>query len=187
MMLRQEAIEALAKARNGALSVAIMQSCAPWHDAGQADDYHLDAQGCMGSAASIGLGLALACPDRKVMVLDGDGSLLMQLGSLVTVADTSPPNFYHFVFGNGLHQSTGNQPLPAVERCDLCQIAKGAGYRDAVTFEEKDALERALPGILSSPGPILVRLGIAREDDVVRWPRGEHMHDMVRRVRAALA
>ena len=84
-MERQEAIEILAEGRRGAISVPTMQSVFPWHEAGQGDILNVDASQCMGSAATIGLGLALAQPKRKVMVLDGDGSLLMQLGSLVTV------------------------------------------------------------------------------------------------------
>ena len=106
-MERQEAIDILAEGRNGAISVATMQSVFPWQEAGQSDTLHVDAAQCMGSAASLGLGLALAAPDRKVMVLDGDGSLLMQLGSLVTIVAAGTSNLYHFVFANGFHQSTG--------------------------------------------------------------------------------
>ncbi|HCH35717.1 MAG TPA: hypothetical protein DEU64_03545, partial [Dehalococcoidia bacterium] len=80
-MERQEAIDLLAEGRSGAIAVATMQSIYPWHQAEQAEYLHIDASQCMGSAASIGLGLAMARPDKRVMVLDGDGSLLMQLGS----------------------------------------------------------------------------------------------------------
>ncbi|MGH9847109.1 MAG: thiamine pyrophosphate-dependent enzyme [Blastocatellia bacterium] len=110
MMRRQEAIAALARRRDGAISVAAMQAIMAWHAAGQGATDHLDALGCMGSASSLGLGIALACPGRKVMVLDGDGCVLMQLGSLVTIAAESPPNFYHFVFENGRYETSGNQP-----------------------------------------------------------------------------
>jgi len=109
-MERQEAIDILAEGRGGAISGPTMQSVFPWHEAGQGDILNVDASQCMGSAATIGLGLALAQPSRKVMVLDGDGSLLMQLGSLVTVVASGVNNLYHFVFANGLNQSTGNQP-----------------------------------------------------------------------------
>ena len=65
----------------------------------------------MGSASSIGLGIALAQPNKKVIVMDGDGSLLMQLGSLVTIAGAAPENLYHFVFENGVYATS------AVSRC----------------------------------------------------------------------
>ena len=61
----------------------------------------------MGSASTIGLGIALAQPQRKVIVVDGDGSLLMQLGSLVTIAGAAPANFFHFVFENGVYETSG--------------------------------------------------------------------------------
>jgi phosphonopyruvate decarboxylase len=182
---RTEAIDALAQARNGALSVAIMQSEAPWHDAGQADDFYLDVTGCMGGASSVGLGLALAQPDRKVMVLDGDGSLLMQLGCLVTIADSSPENLYHFIFANGVHQSTGNQRLPAQNKSDFCRMALAAGYQQAVSYDTREALQEGLPKVMSSAGPALIRLTIEVEEDAVRWPSSS-MADEVQRMRAAL-
>ena len=185
MMERSEAIAALAEARGGALSVAIMQAGAPWHDAGQADALHLDAQGCMGSASSIGLGLALAQPDRKVLVLDGDGSLLMQLGCLVTAAGAAAANLYHFVFDNGVHQSSGNQPVPAAGKFDFCALALASGYAGAHDLDDAQALRDRLPGILDQPGPVLVRLAIAREDTPARWPKAK-MADQVRAMRAAL-
>jgi len=184
-MLREQAVSALASARNGAVTVAIMQAGAPWHDAGQADVHHLDAQGCMGSASSIGLGLALAQPARKVLVLDGDGSLLMQLGSFVSVAGLAPANFYHFIFDNGVHQSSGNQPVPAAGKFDFCRLALAAGYAGAHSFAEYEALRTALPGILEKPGPLLVRLEIAREDTPARWPKAK-MADQVAAMKTAL-
>lgn len=185
-MLRAEAIGALAEARQGALSVAIMQSCAPWHDAGQADGLHVDAQACMGSACAIGLGLALAQPDRKVMVLDGDGGLLMQLGSLVTVVEAAPVNFYHFVFDNGAHQSSGNQPVPGLGKFDWCKLALAAGYAAAYSFSEAGELRSGLPSIFEALGPVLVRLEIAREDGPAGWPKAK-MADQIQAMKAALA
>ncbi len=183
-MRREEAIAALAAARNGALSVATMQTVLAWHEAGQAAEDHVDNMGCMGTASALGLGLALAQPERKVMVLDGDGSLLMQLGSLVTIAGAAPPNLYHFVFDNGLYETTGNQPLPA--RVDFCGLARSAGYRDAQRFDDAGALAAALPRIFASEGPVLIHLGIAREDGPIRWPRVK-MAEQVQALKARLA
>ena len=83
----------------------------------------------MGSASSIALGIALAQPSRKVIVMDGDGSLLMQLGSLVTIAGAAPENLYHFVFENGVYATSGGQPLPAEGRLDFEMMARGAASR----------------------------------------------------------
>ena len=183
-MRRDEAIAALAAARNGALSVATMQTVLPWHEAGQAAEDHIDNMGCMGTASALGLGLALARPDRKVIVLDGDGSLLMQLGSLVTIAGAAPRNYYHFVFDNGLYETTGNQALPA--RVDFCGLARSAGYRATWTFDEASTLRAALPAILASDGPAMIRLAIAREDAPIRWPK-VRMADQVIALKERLA
>jgi phosphonopyruvate decarboxylase len=169
MMDRQEAIDILAEGRGQAVSVATMQSIFPWHQAGQGETFHVDASQCMGSASSIGLGLAMAKPDRKVMVLDGDGSLLMQLGSLVTIAGQSTPNLYHFVFANGLHQSTGNQDLPGIGKFDWVALAKAAGYRQALKIEAAEDLIERLPQIWQMEGPVLIELSIDRELGEPRW------------------
>jgi phosphonopyruvate decarboxylase len=171
MLQRTEAIQTLADHRGDALSVACMQSIVPWHEAQQASQGHIDATGCMGSASSIGLGLALGRPNRHVWVLDGDGSLLMQLGSLVTVAGLAPTNLYHFVFANGLYQSTGNQPLPGRGVFDACGLALSAGYRRAARYDDAATLRDDLPAILAAEGPSLIELTIEPEDGPPRWAR----------------
>lgn len=168
-MERQEAIELLAEGRSDAIAVATMQSIYPWHQLEQAEYLHIDASQCMGSASSIGLGLAMARPDKKIMVLDGDGSLLMQLGSLITVASQRPSNFFHFVFANGLHQSTGNQDLPGVGQFDWVALAYGSGYENALKIETTEELLEKLPSIWGMQGPVLIELSIEREAQDPRW------------------
>ena len=184
-MLKQEAIDLLAKHRNGAISVTTMQSAAPWHLGGHTKAFHLEASACMGSASSLGLGLALGEPDRNVMVLDGDGSLFMQLGSLVTIAGQAPRNLYHFVFANGHYESSGNQPLPSNGRSDFVALAKAAGYPAALRCTTADELDRALPQVFATEGPVLIELVIARDDATPRWA-GVPMAEMVRKLRSDL-
>lgn len=185
-VLKQEAIDLLVKHRNGAISVTTMQAAAPWHLAGQTASMHVEASLCMGSAASLALGLAIGAPQHNVIVLDGDGSLLMQLGSLVTVASVRPRNFYHFVFANGYYESSGNQPVPGAGRFDLPQMAKAAGYADALRFEAAADFDRALPALLTKDGPILIELKIARDDATPRWALVP-MAEMVRKLKSELA
>ncbi len=137
-MRRAEAIAALVKVRDGAVTITTEQAIGAWRaavpePANEIPD-HLDIVGAMGAASTIGLGVALAQPNRKVIVVDADGSLLMQLGSLVTIAGAAPANLYHFVFENGVYETSGAQPLPAEGRFDLTEMARAAGYAHALKF-----------------------------------------------------
>lgn len=86
--------------------------------------------GSMGLASSIGLGLALARPDRKVIAIDGDGAVLMNLGSLATIADQDPENYLLVILDNGCYGSTGSQPTCTSRRADLVRVAEGAGVSE---------------------------------------------------------
>src|SRR5579871_1230140 len=146
-MRRADAIAALVAHSAGALTVTTEQAIGAWRaavtePANEIPD-HLDIVGCMGSASTIALGLALSRPERKVIIVDGDGSLLMQLGSLVTIAGAAPANLFHFVFENGVYETSGSQPLPAEGRVDLTQMAAAAGYAHALQFEDSVMLRKA--------------------------------------------
>lgn len=96
--------------------------------------------GSMGLVSSIGLGLAKSTPDKEIVVIDGDGSLLMNLGSLVTVFAQNPKNFTWIVINNGAYGSTGNQETYA-KKVDLLEVAKGVGFKDAHNYEDIDLKE----------------------------------------------
>ena len=83
--------------------------------------------GAMGCASSVGLGLAIARPDVRVTVLDGDGAALMRLGAMATIGYRRPPNLLHIVLDNGMHESTGGQPTVTAS-IDLCAVARACGY-----------------------------------------------------------
>jgi phosphonopyruvate decarboxylase len=140
-----------------------MQTIGPWMALKRDQTLNLNVIGCMGSAASIGLGIALGAPQRRVLVLDGDGSLLMQLGSLVTIAEARPENLYHFVFENGVYETSGNQGIPARGTVDFVSLALAAGYDHAASFATAPELENSLGEFLDKPGPALARLVIDEE------------------------
>ncbi|MFI5764145.1 thiamine pyrophosphate-dependent enzyme [Streptomyces sp. NPDC051563] len=108
--------------------------------------------GSMGMAAPIALGLALARPGRKVIALDGDGSLLMNLGVLPLLAEAGGADLLHVVADNGMHESTGGQQT--VRRTDFAAVARAAGYRGALRVETLEELRAADPG----PGPSLLHV-----------------------------
>jgi len=107
----------------------------------------------MGMASSIGLGLAMARPDKKVIVLDGDGAILMNLNSLTTAAEKSPLNFVHIIWDNGQYQLTGGQQTHTGGKADLEIIARGAGFDKVITVDNLRAFEEALSQVLKNPGP----------------------------------
>lgn len=123
----------------------------------------LPLAGAMGKASCLGLGLALAQPQRKVMVLDGDGSLLMNLGTMVTLANKAPRNLYHFVFDNGVYAVTGGQPTPAAGRSDWEGMAKAAGYAATFSFDNLEDLTNGIDQVLATRGPVFIHLAIKPE------------------------
>ncbi len=120
----------------------------------------LPLSGAMGKAANLGLGLALAQPDRKVMVLDGDGSLLMNLGAMVTSANKGVENFYHFLFNNKVYAVTGGQPIPGSEIQDWEGMAKAAGYAAVFSYDNLEDFTTGIDEVLAATGPVFVHLAV---------------------------
>ncbi|MBZ5557898.1 MAG: hypothetical protein LAO77_11545 [Acidobacteriia bacterium] len=117
--------------------------------------------GSMGLASSIGLGLALVQPSRTVVVFDGDGNVLMNMGALGSVAAAAPPNFYHVVFDNAAHGSTGDQRTIS-DRVPLDAVARAAGYRSVVRVRDEQALTDALRSFLHTPAPAMLVVDVER-------------------------
>src|SRR5580698_279489 len=117
----------------------------------------------MGGHAGFALGLALAQPNRKVVLFDSEGDILMSLGMLPTIAEQAPANFYHFLLDNEVYATTGGQPVPNAKNVAYDVIARGAGYPRAFAFTELDDLSRHLPDILTQPGPVFVALKVLPE------------------------
>ena len=141
--------------------------------------------GSMGLAVPIGLGVALAQPARTTFVLEGDGSLLMQLGSLGTVAAAKPKNLAIVVFDNAMYQITGKQKSLTASSVDLVAVAKGAGLAQSEWAKDEAHFEALVERALQADGPWLIG---ARIDDAK--PAGVTERDPAlirRRFMAALA
>jgi sulfopyruvate decarboxylase subunit beta len=156
-MRRDDCLRVLAKHRGGAVVVAVYQAA---FDLMRIDPNPLNyyAVGAMGQASSHALGLALGRPDLKVIVVDGDGSLLMNIGTLVTIAGAAPRNLVHLVGENGCYEANGSHPLPGA-RADgggvsFAGLARGAGIADVSEFDTLEGFDAALPGLLTRPGPV---------------------------------
>jgi thiamine pyrophosphate-dependent acetolactate synthase large subunit-like protein len=120
--------------------------------------------GSMGLASSIGLGLALGRPEGRVFVLDGDGSLLMNLGSLATIAAERPPNLVLIVWDNEEYGTTGGQPTPTALGADLAGAARALGLEKSVVVRDEPALREALQRAARETGPwtIVVKVSESR-------------------------
>lgn len=119
--------------------------------------------GSMGLASSIGLGIALKKPKKRIFVFDGDGNILMNLGSLVTIGSLQPRNLIHIIFDNKIHESTGGQPTQS-EKINISKIAKITNYT-IFSVKTKKALEHVLKKIQKSKGPILIHILITKSKE----------------------
>ena len=160
---RREVAQALLADRRDMLVVGGLGSTA-W-DITAAGDHALNVPlwGAMGGAAALGLGLALAQPERRVLVITGDGDMLMGLGSLATIAIQRPANLALVVFDNERYGETGMQPTHTAHGVDLAAMAHGAGFAVAGTVRDQAALEAALPAIRAAPGPVLYVVKVRAE------------------------
>jgi len=119
--------------------------------------------GSMGLASSIGLGIALKDPGKKVFVFDGDGNILMNLGSLTTIGTLKPKNLIHMVFDNSVHESTGSQPTNT-NFVSIEKIAKACNYNHTFTVKTKNNFEKVLRNIKKLKGPIMIVVKIQQSN-----------------------
>ena len=151
------ALDTLNRRREDQVVVSTMTTIAPWRER-DVTERDLRCVGFMGGAATFGLGVALARPDVPVWILDGDGSLAMQLGSLLTIANAAPRRFLHVVFHNGVYDTSGSQPVLSEGRMSFTALAEGAGYAKAVRFDDVESFDAGLDELLEVDGPVLVEL-----------------------------
>jgi thiamine pyrophosphate-dependent acetolactate synthase large subunit-like protein len=132
--------------------------------------------GAMGAAVSMGLGVALSAPDQEVVVITGDGELMMSVGSLATVASMMPDNLSIICVDNGCHGETGGQPGHTARRTNLAVMAEGAGIPSTLTVEAADQLDAAAEFLIEAPAPrfLLVRVMPGPSSDYKRnWDLAE--------------
>jgi phosphonopyruvate decarboxylase len=155
------ALRVLARARTDEIVVLSESTRQDWPPISTRPELDIAITGSMGKASSFGLGVALARPDRSVWVLDTDGALLMNLGSLVTIARARPANLLHVVYDNNAYDTTGGQPTPGADIADFKGFALAAGYAEARAYDDLETFEEELPAVLAAPRPALVVLKVA--------------------------
>jgi thiamine pyrophosphate-dependent acetolactate synthase large subunit-like protein len=165
---RRAAIARLLEDRTDTLVVTGLGS--PTHDCAAAGDHPLNFYlwGAMGSAVTVGL--ALAQPKRRVLVITGDGEMLMGLGALATVAVKRPNNLSIVVVDNEHYAETGMQPTHTNAGVDLAGIALKCGFPQATTVRRADELDAAVSSLYSGDGPVLVVLKVSSARDPLLLP-----------------
>jgi len=163
MLIKEECLQLIANQRTNEIVITTMGTAAPW---GKISTHPLDyasVGSAMGHAADFALGIAIAKPDKKVVILNGDGSMLMCLGTLATITalNTPPTNYLLFVCDNRTYEVTGNQPLPTSSTAfSWPTIAKGSGFQKVYQFDNLHQFETTLPKVWAETGPIFVNLKI---------------------------
>jgi thiamine pyrophosphate-dependent acetolactate synthase large subunit-like protein len=167
---RREAVRAILRDRGEALVVTGLGS--PTWDVASVGDSPLNFYlwGAMGGAAMVGLGLALAQPARRVLVVTGDGEMLMGLGSLATIGPERPRNLSIVVLDNESYGETGMQRSHTGRGVDLAVIARGAAFPCVATVSTRPQLEAWLPTLHGTTGPVLTVVKVRQEEAPVRVP-----------------
>jgi thiamine pyrophosphate-dependent acetolactate synthase large subunit-like protein len=185
-MTHREALEILAQHRGQRIVIPTMASIAIWP---QLSDQALDfayMPSAMGQGPALGLGLALAHPERGVIVINGDGSMLMNLGSLVTLAN-HPANVYLVIIDNGIYEVTGGQPTAGTGHADFAGLARSAGIKRVYTFDTVEAWRTGAPGALSGPGPLVIWLKVEGRTGQKTPTPPRPMAEQISRLKEALA
>jgi thiamine pyrophosphate-dependent acetolactate synthase large subunit-like protein len=166
-MTLTQAVEVLHAARTGEVVVTTMGSAREWQKLGTSPLDLIYVPSSMGQGTSIGLGIALAQPRRQVVVCSGDGSMLMNLGSLVTISAQAPANLIVIVFDNGVYEVTGAQPTAAApllrsdsSRVDFIALARASGFTRVFAFDAANAWKTAVVEVLRGAGPTFVSLHV---------------------------
>lgn len=196
MLTRAQLLEPLARHRTDQVVVTTMSVTRPWGriSGGHPLDF-ASADSAMGHAADLALGVALARPDRFVVCLNGDGSMLMTLGTLATVTGSGAANYLLVVVENGTYEITGHQPVPGRGRVDFAALARGAGFPRVFRFDDAATWAAAVPDLLSTPGPTFAHVPVepGSEGPISRTPAEEapylqvSLADSARTLREALA
>ena len=165
-----EATKAVNFHRSEALVVSTSSALRDWSQVSSRRDLDVDLSDCIDRAPAVGLGLALAQPEGKVLVLDCDSTLRTNLGGLATIGESNPKNLVHFVFDDVASSSTSGIPIKEMDNMDLAQIAMSSGYAKSYEFDKLEELLIGLEDVMRQKGPVFVRIKVFRESKQNPYP-----------------
>ncbi len=158
-MTQRQALEVVAEHRGDRVVITTMSSAGIWPTISDSPLDFAYIPSSMGQAPALGLGLALGQSQRGVIVLNGDGCTLMNLGSLVTLANYVTP-LYLIILDNGLYEVTGGQPTAGARRTDFAGLARSAGIQRVFSFDSLDAWREKAKECLHGMGPVVIHLHV---------------------------
>jgi thiamine pyrophosphate-dependent acetolactate synthase large subunit-like protein len=185
MMTTREALEVLAAHRGRHVVLTTMTAVGVWPPLSDTPLDFAYLPSAMGQGPGLGLGLALAQPGRGVVVVTGDGSMLMNLGSLVTLAN-QPADVYLLILDNGLYEVTGGQATAGAGHADFAALARGAGIGRVYTCPDLGAWNAVAAEALTGPGPVVVWLKVEGRYGQKTPSAPRPMAEQVRRLQEAL-
>jgi thiamine pyrophosphate-dependent acetolactate synthase large subunit-like protein len=185
-MTHREALEVLAACRGPRVVLTTHGSVDLWVSLSDTPLDFAYVPAAMGQGPALGLGLALARPGRGVVVVTGDGSVLMNLGCLVTLA-SHPADLYLVVVDNGVYEVTGGQPVAGAGRTDFAGLARAAGIRRVYFCQTAEGWRGTAAEALSGPGPVFVWLKVAARPGQRAPTAMPPMAEQVARLRRVLA
>ena len=186
MISSLEAIKAINSRRSNAVVVSTTAALKEWGSVSHRRELDVDISDCMDKAPSVGLGIALGRPDRKVLVLDCDSTLRTNLGSLITVGSAAPRNLVHVLFEDNTHISTDGLPIPGLDKINFRALAEGGGYLKTYQFDNLEDLVISLQEVLGGDGPTFVSLQVVHDRDMPDYPT-RSMEESLKSVKEALA
>ena len=163
MIDAKDVFKAFQEHRGDAIVSAAGTAGRHWMDFTTNERRDVSLGGAMGQTTSAALGLALGLPDEKVVLFDAEGSLLMNLGALASIAGMKPENFYHFLLDNECYATTGGQPVPNSQDIDYAAMAAGAGYAATYNFDDLEEFSTSVGEIMEQTGPVFVAIKVIPE------------------------
>jgi len=184
-MTQQQALEVVAQHRGERIVVTTMSAAGIWPTLSRSPfDFHF-IPSSMGQGPALGLGLALAQPGRGVIVLNGDGCMLMNLGSLVTLA-AHPASLFLVILDNGLYEVTGGQSTAGAGRVDFAGLARAAGIPRVYSYDSLDAWRAGAAECLTGAGPVVIWLKVEARYGQKTPKAPQPMSEQIARLKTAL-
>ena len=182
----EEAIRIMNEERGEAVAVFSYTGSRLWRIISTRPELDLPCGASMGKVVDVALGIALAKPDRKVLAIDGDGALLMNLGGLVTIAGMDPKNLCYAVLQDNTYLTTGAQPVPGNGNVDFATIAQGAGFPNCYSFDDLEEFSSAFRALFQKPGPTFITLKVENPPQLPQAPPARRFGQAARDMAEAL-